>query len=338
MDVAHRRLPGVVREVLHRPLGDDVVLPPVEPVTVRTRDEVRDVAEALTSVQRTAVDLAVEQAFLHRTLADSFVNLGRRNQNLLSRQLDFIARLESSEAEATNLASLFELDHLATRMRRNAESLLVLAGLQPPRTGAAPVGITDVVRAALAEIEGYERVDVRNVAPTAVVGTAAADLTHMLAELIENALTFSPPGRSVEVRGLARPDGYVLSIVDAGPGMSPAETEQANRRLTGEESYTVAPSTNLGHYVAGQLAARHGVAVRVDTLAGGGLVATITVPQALVAVSSGFGHRPGPGHRPGAGRPSPEWPGPGAAPARPPAGVVPAVLAEDHPGELTSGP
>src|SRR5919198_2020161 len=138
-EMAEHRLPDAVLDILETPLGDDVDVPQIAPVSVRTRDEVSDVADALNTVQDSALDLAVEQAVLRRNIADSFVNLGRRNQNLLGRQLDFITELESNETGPDTLASLFRLDHLATRMRRNAESLLVLAGVEPPRKWAAPV-------------------------------------------------------------------------------------------------------------------------------------------------------------------------------------------------------
>src|SRR5690606_11180801 len=146
--------------------------PHVTPVRVNARDEVADVADALNTVQDTALDLAVEQAVLRRNIADSFVNLGRRNQHQLGRQLDFITELESKATDPDTLANLFRLDHLATRMRRNAESLLVLAGVEPPRKWAAPVRLTDVIRAALGEVEDYQRVTVRGVEPATIVGSA----------------------------------------------------------------------------------------------------------------------------------------------------------------------
>src|SRR5690606_33981875 len=142
--------------------------------------------------QDSALDLAVEQAALRRNTADSFVHLGRRNQTLVGRQLDFITELEQSETDPLVLGNLFRLDHLATRMRRNAESLLVLAGITPPRVWRVPMQVIDVVRAALGEGENYERVDIVDVERAAVVGAAAADLAHLLAELVEDALTFSP--------------------------------------------------------------------------------------------------------------------------------------------------
>jgi len=283
-EMADERLPAAVLDVLHTPLGHDVRVPHAPPVQVETRDEVEDVAAALNTVQDTALTLAVEQAVLRRNIADSFVNLGRRNQHLLRRQLDFITQLERDETEPTALANLFRLDHLATRMRRNAESLLVLAGVDPPRQWAAAVGLTDVVRAAIGEVEDFQRVVMRDVEPTTVVGSAAADLAHLLAELIENALVFSAADRPVAVRGRRRGDGgYGLAVTDAGRGMDDEALEAANRRLAGAESFTVAPSRYLGHYVAGNLASRHGIDVRlVRNPAGAGITAAVDLPPALV--------------------------------------------------------
>jgi signal transduction histidine kinase len=281
-DMANHRLPDAVLDILDTPLGDDVTVPSVEPISVQTRDEVADVAEALNTVQDSALDLAVEQAVLRRNIADSFVNLGRRNQNLLGRQLDFITELEHNETDPDTLANLFRLDHLATRMRRNAESLLVLAGIDPPRKWTAPVRITDAIRAALGEVEDYQRVTVRAVEATTIIGSAAADLAHLLAELIENALIFSPPDQTVEIRGRSQPAGYTLAIIDSGLGMPPDELSRANRRLAGAESFTIAPSKYLGHYVAGNLAARHNINVTLHNSPGHGITATINLPPTLL--------------------------------------------------------
>jgi signal transduction histidine kinase len=283
-EMAEDRLPNAVLDILEAPLGEDVHVPQVQPVAVRTRDEVADVSAALNTVQESALDLAVEQAVLRRNIADSFVNLGRRNQNLLGRQLDFITELESDETDPDTLASLFRLDHLATRMRRNAESLLVLAGVDPPRTWAAPVRLTDAVRAAVSEVESYRRVRVEDVGPVMIVGAVAADLAHLLAELIENALTFSRPQDEVVVRGWhAGAAGVRLLVIDRGLGMSGPALDQANRRLSHAESFTVAPSKYLGHYVAGNLAARHGIRIRLEAGTSGGTVATVDLPPHLVA-------------------------------------------------------
>ncbi|MEO7571990.1 MAG: ATP-binding protein [Acidimicrobiales bacterium] len=281
-EMAGKRLPAAVRQILDAPPGEDVVIPEVAPITVRTHDEVSQVAAALSGVQSSAVDLAVEQAVLRRNISDSYVNLGRRNQNLLSRQLDFITDLERNETDPDTLEGLFRLDHLATRMRRNAESLLVLAGIEPPRQGSGPVKVADVVRAALGEVEDYQRVIVRHLEPAALTGAVAADVAHVLAELIENALSFSPPDQSVEVKGRLTTTGYTVAIADSGLGMSAEDLERANRRLAGQESFTVAPSRYLGHYVAGHLACRLGVEVELQDSPAGGVTARVDLPMGLV--------------------------------------------------------
>jgi signal transduction histidine kinase len=282
-DMASARLPAAVRQILETPPGEDVVIPEVEPITVKTRDEVAGVAAALSEVQSSAVDLAVEQAVLRRNISDSYINLGRRNQNLLSRQLDFITELERNETDPDSLEGLFRLDHLATRMRRNAESLLVLAGIEPPRQWSAPVKVADVVRAALGEVEDYQRCVVRHLEPASVTGAVAADIAHVLAELIENALSFSPPDQSVEVKGRLTTSGYTVAITDNGLGMSHDDVERANRRLAGRESFTVAPSRYLGHYVAGHLASRLGIVVELQDSPAGGITARVDVPMGLLA-------------------------------------------------------
>jgi signal transduction histidine kinase len=322
--MADHRLPEAVLDILDTPLGEDVEVPEVDPVAVETRDEVADVADALNTVQDTALDLAVEQAVLRRNIADSFVNLGRRNQNLLGRQLDFITELETHETNPDTLANLFRLDHLATRMRRNAESLLVLAGIEPPRKWASPVRLTDVIRAALGEVEDYQRVSVRGVEPATIVGSAAADLAHLLAELIENALVFSPPDQTVDIRGRNRPDGYALAIIDSGMGMAAIDIESANRRLAGAESFTIAPSKYLGHYVAGNLAARHDIGVHLDSSPGNGVTATIDIPPALLTTDAVTSAPVTPPHggraitRPGGPAPAPTLAGAGPARAATP--------------------
>jgi signal transduction histidine kinase len=313
-DLATERLPVAVRDILETPLGDDVQVPSMRPIEVKSRDEVGDVVTALNTVQDSALDLAIEQAVMRRNLADSFVNLGRRNQNLLSRQLDFITVLEASEVQPNVLASLFRLDHLATRMRRNAESLLVLAGIDPPRKWSAPLRLNDVVRAALGEVEDYHRVTAQDLGPVTVMGSVGADLAHLVAELVENALTFSSPDDEVEVRGRPRTDGgFTVAIIDAGSGMTDHELIAANRRLAGAESFTVAPSKYLGHYVAGHLADRHGIGLHLEPRATTtGITAVIDLPPALlVAAAPPLGAGPGAGTaRPA---PAPAAPAPSAA-------------------------
>jgi len=281
-EMAARRLPEAVRSILDTPLGEDVEIPELAPIDVRTRDEVSEVVAALNKVQERTLALAADQAVLRRNIADSFVNLGRRNQNLLDRQLEFITELEQSETEPDQLEALFRLDHLATRMRRNAESLLVLAGTESPRQWGMPVEVDAVVRAGLGEVEDYRRVHVRTLEAAAVSGGAAAAVSHVVAELAENALQFSPPDEEVEIKGRRSNEGYVIAISDNGIGMAADDLERANRRLAAEEAYTVAPSKYLGHYVAGQLAARLGVDVRLQAGPAGGLVATVVIPPSLL--------------------------------------------------------
>jgi signal transduction histidine kinase len=295
-DLATRRLPAAVRRVHDTPPGADVEPPELEPIEVKTRDEVADVADMLNKVQETAVALAVEQATLRRNGGDAFVSLARRNQNLLSRQIDYITELEAHESDARSLANLFSLDHQATRMRRNAESLLVLGGATSMRHSARPAPLTDVVRAALGEVDDFHAVRVTGLAPAVIDGTPVADLSHLLAELIDNAARVSPPGMPVEVRGHGGTGGYTLGIVDRGPGMSPEEMAKANRRLANEEAVTVAPSQYLGHYVAGILAARHGIAVTLQPTRPGGVTAVVRIPARLLVFEEPPAGLPTPRH------------------------------------------
>jgi HAMP domain-containing protein len=289
IETARYRLPETVRDIQETPLGEDVTWPQMEPTAVDASDEIADVAEALNTMQQSALDLAVEEALLRRLVTDSFVTLGQRNQSLLDRQLAFITDLERDETDPDTLADLFHLDHLAVRMRRNAESLLVLAGIDPPRTWVGPTPVAVVIRAALGEAQEYKRVRVQEVEPATITGTATAELSHLLAELIENSLRFSPHGDPVDVSGGHRPagDGYTMTIQDAGVGMSEQDIDRANRRLAGAESYTMAPSKYMGHYVAGKLAARHGIVVRLRSNApDSGVTATIDLPAELLTTEA----------------------------------------------------
>jgi hypothetical protein len=281
-DLATRRLPAAVRTVQETPPGRDVRPPELQPIRVRSRDEVADVAVLLNSVQETAVALAIEQAALQRGGAEAFVSLARRNQNLLSRQIDYITELESREADASALANLFNLDHQATRMRRNAESLLVVGGAPAMRHSAMPATLVDVVRAALSEVDDYQAVQITGLAPATVAGTAVADLSHLLAELIENAVRVAPPHVPVEVRGHGGAGAYTLGIIDRGPGMTAEELAQANDRLARPEAHKVAPARHLGHYVTAILAARHGVSVVLRPARPTGVTAIVRLPPTIL--------------------------------------------------------
>ncbi|HEY6696678.1 MAG TPA: nitrate- and nitrite sensing domain-containing protein [Acidimicrobiales bacterium] len=283
--MAEEQLPSAVAGILDAPWGQELVPPEPAPIKVTTSDEVSDVAHALDDVQRSALGLAVEQATLRRTIAESYVNLGRRNQNLLSRLLDAVGDLEQGETDPERIAQLHKLDHLATRMRRNAESLLVLSEADVGPRWHPPVRVLDVVRAALGEIENYQRVVVRTLDPVMILGGAASDLTHLLAELIENGVKHSPPHELVEIRGRATSDGYSLAVIDHGLGMSAADIAQANQRLAGAEPPTVALSKHLGHFVAAALAARNGITVRLQGSEVVGIAAIVELPPAIIAAT-----------------------------------------------------
>jgi signal transduction histidine kinase len=286
MAMAERHLPAAVRKVLDTPVGEDVEVPHMAPIKVRTSDEVADVADTLNVVQRAALELAVDQAMLRRNVADAFVNLARRNQNLISRQLDFITELERNETRTATLENLFRLDHHATRMRRNAESLLVLAGVEAPRQWGDPVSLVDVVRAAVGEVEDYHRVTITTMDTAMVVGSVASDLAHLTAELIENALRFSAPDLTVEVNGRMKPGCYLLLVIDEGMGMAPAELDAANERLAHGTAFTIAPSRYLGHHVAGSLARRHGITLVLHNTPCSGVTAAVEIPTSLLAGSA----------------------------------------------------
>jgi signal transduction histidine kinase len=280
--VAQERLPAAVGAILDTPDDEEIRSPELQPVPAEGGAEIAEVAAALNSVQASAAQLALEQAALRRRIGESFVSLGRRNHELLTRQIDSITAMERSEADPDMLQELFSIDHLATRMRRNAESLLLLGGREHQRQWSAPVPLIDAVRGALGEIEDYSRVNIRRLDPAFVSGAAVAELSHMLAELLENALNFSPPEQSVDVAGRRNGDSYALAIVDSGLGMTDEELEQANRRIAGLESYTVAPSRYLGHHVVGVHAKRLGLPVKLQPSPARGVTARLELSPVLV--------------------------------------------------------
>jgi signal transduction histidine kinase len=281
---AEETIPSVVSRI--EEIGPDEEIPTLDPVELDTGDEVEDLAHSFNTVQQTAADLAAGQARLRRqNVATTFVSLGRRNQNLLAKQLEHINAMEQSERDADTLRRLFQLDHLATRMRRNAESLLVLAGEETPRRFRTPVSVRQLVQAAGAEIEEFDRVEMGQIDEAAVEGGAASDVAHLLAELLENASRFSPPGTKIQVHGRRRPEGgYILSVIDQGLGMEENDLEIANMRLSNPVEFDRAPSAYLGLFVIGHLARRHGLTVTLSDSPYGGLTAIVRIPsERLVA-------------------------------------------------------
>jgi signal transduction histidine kinase len=253
------------------------------PLVPDQRDELGDLIAVFDRTQRTAITLAAEQARVRRQASDMFVDLGRRHQALLGRTLSLVGELESSERDPSTVTDLLRLDHLVTRMRRNAESLLVLAGSEPGRPWAEAQTMDDVVRNALSEIEAFDRVDTGSLEADRVVGRAVGAVAHLLAELLENATVFSPPESRVTVNGVHRPDGYVFSIVDTGIGMLPDELADANERLTQFHTAEFTPARHLGLAVVAELARRHGIVVQLQPTPGGGTTASVLLSPALLA-------------------------------------------------------
>ncbi|MGY0005109.1 nitrate- and nitrite sensing domain-containing protein [Micromonospora sp. I033] len=260
----------------------------VPPAVVDSQDEIGELAEAFVAVHRSAVDVAVEQAMMRRNVNAMFVNLARRSQVLVERQLELLDELEREESDPDQLENLFKLDHLAARMRRNDESLLVLAGTESSRRWNRPVGLGAVLLAASAEIEQYQRVRHDSRSDLHVVGHAVGDLVHLFAELLENATAFSRPDTVVRVVAGADGRGAFVEIVDEGLGMSPAALDEANAVLAEPPAADVAASERMGLFVVSHLGARHGVRVRLRG-GHGGLVARVLIPAELLAPAPASG-------------------------------------------------
>ena len=280
-DMSDRRLPQLV-ESLRK--GGDVSL--IEPVIVEvgSEDEIGELARAFNDVEAVTTQVALEQSrLLRKGMGDLFVNLARRNQSLLERQLELLDELERNEHDPGALDALFKLDHMATRMRRNAESLLVLSGAEQPRQWQQPIALVDVVRAAAAEIADFPRVELLGVDQVlAVSGRAVADLAHLLAELLENATSFSPPDAAVVVSGAPTEHGFVLAIADRGIGLPPERLAASNELLRHPPVVGLALSRALGLHVVGLLAARHGIAVALRPGSPRGTVAMVMLPHEIL--------------------------------------------------------
>lgn len=256
----------------------------VAPVGVSTVEEIGQVARAFDAVHQEALRLAGEQEQLRRNIGDIFVNLSRRSQGLVERQLALIDRLENVEQDPDQLSQLFRLDHLASRMRRNNDNLLVLAGSDGARGGSRPTAVVDVVRAAVSETEQYERVVVNPTPAVTVAGPAANDLVHLLAELLDNATVFSPPDSAVTVAVSGTfQEGLVIEVYDRGLGIAAVELDTLNRKLAEAPVVDAQVPRQMGLFVVSRLARRHDMQVELRASASGaGTVAAVWVPPAVL--------------------------------------------------------
>ena len=285
LEVAEDRLPKMVSRISET--GGDGVPVEIGPIDVDSSDEIGEVARAFDRVHREAVRLAGNEAMLRGNVSTMFISLSRRSVPLIERLARMIDSLEQAEEDPGRLASLFSMDHLVTRMRRNSENLLVLAGEEPVRKWGEPVPLVDVVRAATSEIEQYSRV-VLSIEPGIVVsGQAAADIVHLLAEIIENATMFSP--RDTPVHASAEElasGGVLLEITDKGVGIPPSRLSEINWRLDNPPLIDVSVSQHMGLFAVSRLAARHGARIRLRPAMPRGLTALVWLPGTLTGRES----------------------------------------------------
>ncbi|MFI6007846.1 nitrate- and nitrite sensing domain-containing protein [Streptomyces sp. NPDC051243] len=279
LEIARRKLPEAMRKLR---AGEEIDVRAEAPPGPPAEDEAGQVAEALGTVHRAALRAAVERAELASGISGVFVNLARRSQVLVHRQLSLLDSMERRSDDPDELSDLFRLDHLTTRMRRHAESLIILSGAAPGRAWRMPVSLTNVVRAAVSEVEDYARVEVRQLPETSVIGAAVADLTHLLAELVENAAQFSPPHTRVRITGEPVGNGYAVEVEDRGLGMGKETLAEANRRIEQSEALDLFDSDRLGLFVVSRLASRHGIKVHLRTSPYGGTTAVVLLPTALL--------------------------------------------------------
>ncbi|MEW2614918.1 nitrate- and nitrite sensing domain-containing protein [Streptomyces sp. NPDC047880] len=286
------RLPSVMRRLS---AGEQVDVETEVPRLEYDKNEMGEVGQALNTLQRAAVEAAVKQAELRAGVSEVFVNLARRSQVLLHKQLTLLDAMERRTEDTEELADLFRLDHLTTRMRRHAEGLVILSGAAPSRQWRKPVQLMDVVRAAVAEVEDYERIEVRRLPRNAITGPAVADITHLVAELLENATVFSPPHTAVQVLGERVANGFTLEIHDRGLGMAAEALLDANLRLAETPEFELSDTDRLGLFVVSRLAQRQNVRVSLQPSPYGGTTAVVFIPDTLltddVPDTNGIGFR-----------------------------------------------
>ncbi|MFD0002253.1 ATP-binding protein [Streptomyces sp. NPDC127178] len=289
---AARQVAEVAERELARVADDDAEddgPPRLRAMPVTARDEIGELAETFNQVQTMAAALLERQVLSRRNVAEMFGNVGRRVSNLTTRQLALIDAVERGETDPALLERLYSIDHIAVRLRRNADSLMLLAGIHEAVLDSGPTALTNVVRAGLGQIEGYRRVELRARTEAVVEPEVIGDLTLMISELLENAVSFSPEGSPVEVTVAASGDDAVIVVSDHGLGMSPERLDEENARLIRRERLDLVPTKVLGLFVVGTLARRWEIAVTLSRTPGGGVTAEVTVPSALLVTGSTTG-------------------------------------------------
>jgi signal transduction histidine kinase len=290
LELAHKRLPSLMERLR---AGQDVDVSAEAPKLDTSSDEIGQVREAFNAVQQTAVEAAVDEARLRRGISDVFRNLARRSQSLLHRQLALLDAMERRATEPGELEDLFRIDHLTTRMRRHSEGLIILSGESPGRGWRNPVPLADVLRAAVAEVEDYTRIRVTTGTRAALVGSAVADVIHLLAELAENATIFSPPNTPVRIHGDIVGRGYAVEIEDRGLGIPADQLAEINHNLAHPGPFDLSGSDQLGLFIAAQLAGRHQIQISLRPSPYGGITAIVLLPLALIVDDDGYGLEPG---------------------------------------------
>ena len=285
LELATKRLPDLVKRLA---AGQDVNVSAEAPELPATSDEIGQVRQAFAAVQQTAVEAAVGQARLRQGISDIFRNLARRSQSLLHRQLSLLDAMERRAREPEELEDLFRIDHLTTRMRRHAESLIILSGDAPARAWRRPVPFVDVLRAAVAEVEDYTRIKVTANTRAAITGPAVADVIHMVAELAENAVVFSPPNTPVLISGDVVGRGFAVEIEDRGLGLSDERRAELNDLLENPPAFDLSGSDQLGLFVASQLAKKHNIRISLRGSPYGGTTAIVLIPNTLVVSEESY--------------------------------------------------
>jgi len=278
LEVAGRRLPQAMRR-LHA--GQGVDIDAEAPLRRLAGDELAQVSTALTAVQRAALKAASERAELLSGISGVYVSLARRSQVLLHRQLDLLDAMVRRQRDPAELHELYRVDYLATRMRRHSESLLILSGIAPGRGWRDPIPLSDILRAAVAEIENSARVQIWAVPKVSLSGGSVADVIHLLAELVENATAFSPPSTQVQLRAARMREGVLIEIEDSGFGMKDDALADANRKIQSEK-VDLLDAKQIGLFVVNRLRERQGLRVEIRHSQSGGVTAAVLIPEGLM--------------------------------------------------------